>query len=313
MAEFEEKLAEAMAGKGADQDTNSSVVPPSEGKQPTGTQKLFTIKRGNETLQLTEDELVARAQKGWDAEEKYQAAANSRKFEEDVMAARAGDVAATIRVAQRMGYSQDDVQKMLDEARGQKTNQSPNPQKAAGGEDDEYQQLLDDVASLVAKKMGGGQKKQVALGDLDPRVQQALNLMYGDKIEGYIQKTIDNDPVLGDYGKHGSPEQKDAVLGMVKERVQRRVQAGQDVWSPNTVTTALQEVRQELARLGVQPAKKAERVPFPGLGPSEGSMSGSFHPDKPAERPKDGVFDKNGSNYVLDRLLHLQMQNADEE
>ena len=76
--------------------------------------QLHTLKRGEETIQVDTEELIRRAQKGWNADATTQAAAELQKTaagalatQEDLEAAKEGDIDAFRRIGIGMGLPKD--------------------------------------------------------------------------------------------------------------------------------------------------------------------------------------------------------------
>lgn len=319
-----ERLAEEM-GKPGEKDGGQPNPDTASKAQETRTSDsspnpdLVTVKVDGKELQITRDELIAGYQKGASADKRFQEAASARQFQEDFHAARQGDVGALRRVAKSMGASEEEIEAYLKDAQGQAsgTGKQPQPQRKSESKKDEsaeYEELLDELAEALEKRLSGKYqpKGRVGINELDPKVARALAHLYDRDLESDLEKKIDGDAVLGDYIKYGSEKQIARVRAIVRDKVERRMRAGQDYRNPNLVATALQEARQELADLGFQPEKKkSNRAPLLGLGSPDESAS-TFHPEKPVERPKEGIAAPDYGDFILDRLLHLKMEQGDE-
>lgn len=300
--------------EGNEPNTQETTV--EEGATAPITLKL-KVKGREETRQFTQEELTATVQKAMYAEQQMQGAAEALKLVDDMQAMKAGDVGAFRRVAKKLGYTDEQFAQFMDAQQGAQTpagKGTQTPQNAGGEGGDDVQSLIEEITQAVAAKLApqmNPKRGPVGLEDLDPRVAKAIRFTVGDKVDGLVKKIIDEDKVLGEYVIKSTDKQRAAIHKLVRERVQRRVSSGEDLWDPETVNAAIQETRQHLDEIGFRPQgeKSQNPAPFLGLGPAgKDAASSSFHPDKPVKRPEGGLNSPDADAYILDRLQRAAMQ-----
>lgn len=122
----------------------------------TASQKV-TLKRGSETVEVDHKQLVELAQKGWDADDKWKAAAKGRQIEELAQKAIVeGDEDSEFKLYELVGVPQDQINKIkevrqkLAESAGttvSTTNSPSNPESASKPVTEDIEEIIRKVTS----------------------------------------------------------------------------------------------------------------------------------------------------------------------
>jgi hypothetical protein len=264
-----------------------------EAKHPNQT-ALHTLKRGDETIQVTTEELVKRAQKNWNADVTTQQAAEMRKeaaaalaIQEDLEAAKEGDADAFRRIGLTMGLPADVV-----EAITQKTFA-----------DDEDENILDSY--LNESTNSGRRAGPVDISQLSPDIQRALYIVEKQRMNEIVNSALDKDTDIAYNMKEQSPAGQAAIRKFVADKIQGRLnnQYGGDFGDGTRILSEiLPEVREHLKALGT-PGQRTHT----GLGSSPSASAGGVYPTKmPDHIPSTAGEDFD--QHILDLLRYHQGQ-----
>ena len=292
----------------------------SSGSTPTtggggSTATVHEIVVNGKKLSLTTEELVRRAQKVENAEQKTQEAVERMKeydalkrFQDDAKAAVGGDEEAFRRYGKEVGLDPRVVESTLSARIAAQIRQ------AVGTEDDDDDtegdggggMSVDAVAAKVAEKLFPAIKAQmskmkVGFDNLDDPIRHNLSRLVGKDITGNVSAVLDNDPYFGKFLKKASDSQKKAVQARVAGEVRRRVREGFDLADPEQVTSLLQEMRSEFEAFGIRPLN--DSTPFAGLGSHSQGYPNLHLSSQPMARPKDGMADLKYEQYVGDKIV----------
>jgi len=257
---------------------------------------LHTLKRGDETIQVTTEELVKRAQKGWNADATTQAAAEMQKtaagalaIQEDLAAAKDGDIDAFRRIGVTLGLSAEDVEVVA--------------QRTFAEEEDE--DIVDSYLNDSSGNSRGSQKKgPIDVSQLAPDLQRALFIVEEGRMKGIIDSALDKDQEIAYNMKERSPEGQTAIRKFVAEKIQGRLEANGGDFGDGTriLSEILPEVKVHLKALGT-PGQRTHA----GLGSSPSASAGGVHPTElPDHVPSTAGEDWN--QHILDTLKYHQGQ-----
>lgn len=312
--------------EGQDTGSTTGTPPPDQNKgpAPAGSKPgLIPIVVNGKSLMLSQEELIARAQKVEAAEEKSRKASEAIRLVEDLDLAERGDEAAFRRVAAHRKWAPEKVEQMLAQRREAAiraqvesvTGKSRSAPAAAAAEDDDDSEVsVDTITEAVVRKLAPYLEQfraPVTVDRLDPRLQRAIVKNMDTAIHQDIGAVIDKDPVLGNLRKYGSPEQREELQALIEAEGVRRANAGADLTNPRTISDVLQAVRSTVARLGIRPAQVP--VPLPGLGPTASGSGDLYQGTEPPKRPKGGIFDPSYGDWMARMLAHDMVKQAEEE
>lgn len=312
------------------------LEPGTEGASGSGTEGAGTGQTGASTkpthklvvkgqeLFLTTEELVARAQKGINAEHETQKAVELQRemqglqqFREDAQAAAQGDMDAFRRYAKVVGLPQEIVDATVQRHQTAKIREAVGSASTEESEDDDdgsqgggldVDQLVTKVAERLFPALEAKMKKMtVGFNNLDEPIRVNLAKLVGKTVEENLSTALDNDPYFGKFFKRGSVDQKKTMRSRIEGEVRRRVQSGQDLSDPTLVKELLQEMRSEYEALGIRPA--GESTSFTGLGSSSGGFPNLHQSTTPMARPKEGMnsfaYDEYVSNKIASKLQEM--------
>lgn len=279
---------------------------------------LQPIVVNGKTLMLSQEEIIARAQKVEAAEEKFRNASQAIKFIEDMELAEQGDEAAFRRVGAYRKWAPEKVEQILTQRREaavraqvEKITGKPAQQTE---EAEEQEVTADAITEQVLRKLMPYLQKgeqPITVDRLDPRLQKAMAKTLDTAIHGDIGAVIDKDPILGKLRKYGSADQREELNSLIEAEGVRRANAGADLTNSRTISEILQTVRTTVARLNIRPAK--EPIPIPGLGPTATGTGDLHQGTEPPKRPKGGTFDPNYGEWMGRMLAHEMMKSGDED
>jgi len=257
---------------------------------------LHTLKRGDEEIQVTTEELVRRAQKGWNADATTQSAKELQKsaaaalaIQEDLEAAKEGDRDAFCRIGVSMGLPADMVEEVA-------------RQTFEAGEDGETIDSYLDNSRGPSK--GSERRGPIDVSQLSPDVQRALYIVEENRMRGIIDSALDNDQEIAYNMKERSPEGQAAIRKFVAEKIQGRLGANGGDFGDGTriLSEVIPEVRDHLKALGT-PGQRTQT----GLGTSPYSSAGGVYPTKQPDHVPSTAGD-DFEQHILDTLRYHQGQ-----
>lgn len=290
----------------------------------TATKPMHKLVVKGQEMTLTTEELIARAQKGINAEQETQKAVELQKsmeelqrFKEDALAAAKGDMSAFRRYSKAVGLPDDVVESTIERHNAAKIREAIGTDDDEEGQDDtptgglNVDQLVTQVAQKLFPALEAKMKKMtVGFNNLDEPIRVNLAKLVGKTVEENLSTALDKDPYFGKFFKRGSADQKKVLRSRIEGEVRRRVQTGQDLSDPTLVKELLQEMRGEYEALGIRPA--GESTSFTGLGSSSGGFPNLHQSTTPMARPKEGMnsfaYDEYVSNKIASKLQEMMEQ-----
>ncbi len=252
----------------------SDSVHPSLANAPHPSQsQTYPVVVNGKQENWTLEKLTAEAQTGAAGREKFQEAAEQRKenaraagIEEDLKAFfEDDDEDAFRRVASAYNVPKEDIEGAL---RGT-------------DEDDEDGDVVNQYFNEAdaAEKDGSRSRKpsSVSYGDMAPDVQRALRGVESTRMEGIINKALDNDESIAYNMEAHTPEGRVAIRSLVDEKIRGRLaNYGGDFGDGTRILQeVLPEIRGLLEAFGT-PGQKTQM----GLGSSPGGDGTAGHPPK---------------------------------
>ncbi len=228
---------------------------------------------------LTTEELVAFAQKGAAADERFQEAAKVR-----------AEAAATKAEAEKAMKIVHDLQALnsapeLDEVGFR------NLAKDLGVKDEAIEQMLAELQEesepvkkkeKVVAKTNNQLPQPVGYKGLDPELQSFFKEVMGKIWDEDVRKSLDTDQVLKYNIEKGGPEARNVLLDSTRDVIRRRVLEDPASASDRTrlINEAIQEVRSTVKKFGI--LNKPD-VP-PGFGPAPLTGSHTLYPKTEPKR-----------------------------
>jgi RNA-binding protein YhbY len=226
---------------------------------PHPTIQTHTLKKGDETVEVTTEKLIEMAQKGWNADSRTQAAAEQAKRAEAALELQAEinevmeseDADAFRRLGEKLNVPEEEIERIVDEY--------------WEGEDG-------DVAPVDDGPIG--------VERMAPDVQRALQVVERQRIKEIVDAALDNDEVVRYNMEQRDAKGKEAIRNLVNDKVRGRlVESNGDFGDGNRILREiLPEVRQHLEALGIP--RKPNTL---GFGPAPGGGDTEVYPE---QRPK---------------------------
>jgi len=271
------------AGQGEAQDDDgaitiekSDVHPAMLTAKPKSEGQLYTLRRGDEVQQVTEEELVRRAQIGWNGERLAQEAAEIRKdasksiaADEDMRAVfEDNDVDAFRRLGAKYGVESAQVEAI-----------AKRSFEDSGAEDDEDEDIVEDyyTESRAGKVARSQEDSQVSYQDLSPDVQRVVQKVEKERIDEIVNNALDNDEEIAYNMEARDDKGRVAIRTYVDDKIQGRLQAfGGDFGDGTRILgEILPELREHLQALGT-PGQRTQM----GLGQAPGGGDTEIYPRK---------------------------------
>jgi hypothetical protein len=232
-------------------------IPPQIANAPHPTVTLHTLKKGDETVEVTTEKLIEMAQKGWNADARTQAASEREKKAEAALSLQAEidevmeseDPDAFRRLGERLQVPQDQVEEIVNQY--------------WEGEDEEGE----------VQPVDG----PVGIDRLAPDVQRALQLVERNRIGEIVKAALDNDETVRYNMEQRDAKGQQAIRDFVNDKVRGRlVESNGDFGDGSRILREiLPEVRQHLEALGIP--QKPNTL---GFGPAPGGGDTEVYPDK---------------------------------
>lgn len=258
--------------------------------------QVFTLKRGEETMQVTAEKLVEMAQKGWNADvvtqqarEKEKAAERALAIQDDLEAViRSGDVDAFRRMGAAMGIPGTEVEEAARNIWGD-------------GEDDEVETTEDEPWQATRGK-AAPQSSQVDFKALPPDVQRILLRAEKQRIDEIIDAALDSDEKVRYNMEQYDEKGRSAIRSLVEEKVRGRLAATNGDFGDGShiLRDVLPEVRTLLEALG----SPRRQTPALGMGLAPGGGDLEVYPKKQPDHvpSSDGSFEQ----HILETLAFNQ-------
>jgi hypothetical protein len=246
------------------------------------------------------DKLIAEAQKGAAAQEKFQQAAETRKeaakalsLQEDLEAViQEGDPDAFRRLGASYGIPGDRVEEMLREFEDEGDNDDPEEsfQRESKQQQRQSQQALSGVD----------------FNALSPDLQRIVLQAERDRIDTIVDAALDKDELIAYNLSRQTPEGRAAIREYVDEKIRGRLpQYGDDFGDgARILADVLPEVKRHLQALGT-PGQRTQV----GLGPAPGGLGTEAYPTKRPEyvpSTEGDAFEQN-----IAQLLAFHQGNAE--
>lgn len=264
------------------QDTTGSNAEVSKPATPTDSLEpgYHRLKRKGEEIVVSTDDLIRRAQKGWDAEAKQQEAAELRKAVKrsdqifaDIRAARAGDKEA----AERLATYTDELGPVSAPAAKRE------PEVDNKSRDLDWEDLPAEVrAELMASR-------KLRLDNVREKIRADLN------------KVLDNDPVLSYVMKKKGPKAAERLRKRAFSNLERRAQEEQD-YNPSYLEDTAGELRAELEDLGLY---TPDALGSGFLGNTPGGGRSTLHRKEKLQRPSSTNTNEY-KRYLQDRVSEIE-------
>lgn len=250
--------------------TDQGSIPAQIQNAPHPTVQVHTLKRGDETIQVTTDKLVEMAQKGWNADARTQQAAEKEKEAEAALEFQKemnevledGDPDSFRVLGEKMGVPEEKVEEIIQEYWGE-------AEQGDGG-------IVD--------------TGPIGVDRLAPDVQRALQLVEHDRITKIVNAALDSDEVVRYNMKHRDEKGQEAIRDFVMDKVRGRlIESNGDFGDGNRILReVLPEVRTHLEAMGIP--QKPNTL---GFGPAPGGGDTEVYPTK---RP-DYVSSNQGADF----------------
>ncbi len=279
-----------------------NAVPDAIRNSPTRNQtQLHTLKRGDETVEVTTEKLIEMAQKGWNADvttqharEAEKAAARALTIQEDLEAViKSGDVDAFRRMGAAMGIPGNEVETAAASIWGD------------GSEDEEDEE----EAPTPQKRQVPQQPQKVDFSQFPPDVQRLLLRAEKARIDEIVQSALDSSEKVS-YNMEQYENEKErkaalsAIRALVEDKVRGRLNASNGDFGDGShiLKEVLPEVESLLEALG----SPRRRTPSLGMGLAPGGGDIEVYPKKqPNHVPSsDGNFEQ----HILEQLAFNQGQ-----
>ena len=259
--------------------------------------QLHTLKRGDETIQVTTEQLIEKAQKGWNADVLTQQARESTKAAEKALALqedleqiiKSGDVDAFRRMGASMGVPGDEVEQAARNIWGD-------------GSDEDDAETEDEPQPKRGK--AAPQPAQVNFGALPADVQRLLLRAEKQRIDEIIDAALDSEEKVRYNMEQYDEKGRKAIRSLVEEKVRGRLAATNGDFGDGShiLRDVLPEVKTLLEALG----SPRRSTPALGLGMSPGGDSLEVYPKKQPDHvpSSDGSFDQ----HILETLAFNQSQ-----
>lgn len=271
---------------------------------PNQTQ-LHTLKRGDETVEVTTEELVQRAQKGWNADVLTQEAAQTRKdaakavaIQEDLeQVFKEGDIDAFRRIGAQMGVPGDQVEAIAQKTFGSQDNED---------DVDVVNDYFEESSQAGKQDTRSRSQKPIDYSQLAPDVQRVVRRGESARIDEIVKGALDKDEFIAYNMDAYTPEGRAAIRSLVDEKIRGRLDSFGGDFGDGTriLAEVIPEVRDHLQALGT-PGKRTNM----GLGQAPGGGDSEVHPTK---RP-DHVPSTEGDAFEQNVLEDMQWAQAQAE
>ena len=275
-----------------------SAVPDAIRNSPHPDQtRTYTLKRGDEEVQVTAEKLVEMAQKGWNADAVTQQARETiKEYEKDHGMAddlraiiQSGDVDAFRRMGATMGIPGDEVEKAAVGIWGD------------GSDEDEEETTPVRKTRQVTETQAGG---KVSFNQFPEEVQRLLLRAEKSRIDEIIDVALDSsDKVRYNLEQYDAKGQK-AIRALVEEKVRGRLSATSGDFGDGShiLRDVLPEVEALLEALG----SPRRQTPALGMGHAPGGGDIEVYPKKAPDHvsSSDGNFEQ----HILEKLAFNQGQ-----
>ena len=262
---------------------------------PSQTQ-LHTLRRGDETIQVTTEQLIEKAQKGWNADMVTQQARESQKAAERALAIqddleqviKEGDVDAFRRMGAAMGISGNEVEEAAVSIWGNRA------------EDEEEEEPVQ-TRRTTQRETG---PLKVNFTQLPADVQRILLGAEKQRIDGIIQEALDKSEKVSYNMEQYDEKGRKAIRSLVEEKVRGRLAATNGDFGDGShiLREVLPEVEAILESLG----SPRRQTPALGMGLAPGGGDIEVYPKK----QPDHVPSSHGSfeQHSLETLAFNQRQ-----
>jgi hypothetical protein len=278
-----------------------NAVPDAIRNSPTRNQtQLHTLKRGEETVEVTTEKLIEMAQKGWNADEVTQRARESEKAATRALAIqddleqviKSGDVDAFRRMGAAMGIPGNEVETAAASIWGD------------GSEDEEDEE----ETPTPRKRQAPQQPQKVDFSQFPPDVQRLLLRAEKARIDEIVGSALDSSEKvrynMEQYDEKGRKAALTAIRSLVEDKVRGRLNATDGDFGDGShiLKEVLPEVESLLEALG-SPRRQTSALGM-GLAPGGGDIE--VYPKKqPNHVPSsDGNFEQ----HILEQLAFNQGQ-----
>lgn len=271
----------------------AGAVPPQLANAPHP--QMAVIRVNGKDVQVTPEQMLAYAQKGAAADERFQDAAEQRKEAESAIRLKedfdrlkeTGDINAFRRIGAEMGLPGDQVEEAarmvyegVEEGEGDSDDENQYWDKSEGSgrgaeRGADSRQLLAQVKAELENR------PPVGYDNLSEEVQTALLHVESERINEIVQKALDKDDVIRYYRNSYDERGKEAIRSMVDEKIRGRLDSSDGQFGDGTqiLREVVPEVRTLLEAIGTP----SRTTPQMGLGPAPGGTGNQVYPTKPPE------------------------------
>ncbi len=268
--------------------------------------RMHDLKKGDETVQVTTEQLVQMAQKGWNADSRTQQAAETAKENataiagwEDLKASlESDDPDAFRRAGLALGVPGDQVEDVV-----RRTFGDPDEDVL-----DEYNRELDEnrTDQPSRSRTDSSRSGPVNVADLAPDLQRVLMLAEQTRIKEIVQNALDKDEELSYNIKNLSPEGRVAARALVDEKIRGRLpEFGGDFGDGTRILSEiLPEIREHLKALSTP------RSGPMGLGHAPGGDGDGAYPTKKPDHVSSTEGDAH--DQYVGKLLEFHQAQAEQ-
>ncbi len=271
-----------------------------------------TLNVHGQKVPLSYEQLVTAAQKGLAADANFQAASEtSRKaasaieFQEDMrLVAESGDADAFRRAGASLGIPGDKVEesiRLIDEQYGDGDG-TPDENRVFDGDTSRRGQgrTPEQWAQELAQVKSSLENRQIGFEQVSPDLQTALIHVEQERISRIVEKSLDSDDVLRYYIANYDEKGKDAIRGMIDDKIRGRLDAADGQFGDGK--QIMQEIIPEVRALVEAIGTPERSTPQMGLGPAPGSQGPAVYPTKPPDHVSS--TDAGFEEHIVEALAH---------
>ena len=289
-------------------------------------ERTYKIKTSEGIQELTEDQMIALAQKAKEVLPKLQSDLDKLRREHDLNKSESeaafsfirdfksvldGDEnakEAASRLGEIVGWDEDDIGEILNAGKGgdrEEEEEEPAPRRA-----NRKRNLEESLDEEEEPRQVNRTPRKLSIADLDPDLQRDIQTLRQKRIGetreymfSQIKGALANDSEIGKLMKNEKLAQVVNKLGT--ETLRRRVGLDGQEFGPRVLQEVLEEVKDFVKAAGIQsPEDKPKSLAALGLGPAAESISDILHREQPPQRAKVTDGDDKYRKSLFERMAH---------